>query len=489
MQPERDELSPRAKARQAPREPGVYIMRDSAGTIIYIGKAKDLRARLASYFRPGARHTPKVAALVSAIVGLEWHTVRNETESLLLEGRLIKRWRPRWNVLLRDDKQFLQVRVDIDEPIPRFRLVRARTAESARYFGPFPHPTQVRRTLTEMRRRFGILLGDVDPVALGDGRWQLYSDARAEIQGRPNEVTEAEYRVRVDEACAFLDGKVRDWAKALEVEMATAAEARDYERAAECRDLLAAIRHTTERARRFLRDNPLPRSDGTPGLAALAAALGLAAPPAVIECFDISHISGTLAVASMVRFAGGQSDKAGYRRFRIRTFEGNDDFRAMREVVGRRYERLVRENRPLPGLVVIDGGLGQVEAALRAFADAGLTPPPLIGLAKREETIVRTDGSELILPRHNEALRLLQRVRDEAHRFANDFNAELRTRKLRESLLDEVPGLGASRKATLLKAFGSIQALRKATPEALAATPGIGPQLAQRISETLARKS
>lgn len=489
MQPERDEISPKAKARQAPREPGVYLMRDSAGTIIYVGKAKDLRARLASYFRPGARHTPKVAALVSAIAGLEWHTVRNETESLLLEGRLIKRWRPRWNVLLRDDKQFLQVRVDIDDPIPRFRLVRSRTVERARYFGPFPHPTQVRRTLAEMRRRFGILLGDVEPAALGEGRWRLYSDARAEIQGHPNEVTEVEYRTRVDEACAFLDGKVRDWAKSLETEMAAAAEARDYERAAECRDLLAAIRHTTERARRFLRDNPLPRTDSTPGLSALASALGLTLPPSTIECFDISHISGTLAVASMVRCVDGQADKAGYRRFRIRTFEGNDDFRAMREVVGRRYARLAREHRPLPGLVVIDGGIGQVEAALRAFADAGLNPPTLIGLAKREETIVRADGSELALPRHDEGLRLLQRIRDEAHRFANDFNAELRTRKLRESLLDEVPGLGPSRKAALLAAFGSIQALRKATPEALAATPGVGPQLAQRISETLARKS
>ena len=482
-------MSPRARARQAPREPGVYLMRDGSGRVVYVGKANSLRVRLASYFRPGARHGPKVAALVASAASLEWHVVRSETEALLLEGRLIKRWWPRWNVLLRDDKQFLQIRVDLDDPLPRFRLVRARTSESARYFGPFPHAPQVRRTLREMRRRFGILQGDAEPTRLADGRWRLYADARAEIQDHPNEVTEAEYAARATAACAFLEGRMRDWTEELRAEMAAAAGARDYERAAECRDLLAAIRATTERARRFVREDPLPRPDGAPGLAALAEALGLPGPPAAMECFDISHISGTLAVASMVRFAAGRPDKAGYRRFRIRSFEGNDDTRAMREVVGRRYARLAREGRALPGLVVIDGGVGQVEAARRAFAEAGLEPPPLIGLAKEEETVVRPGGGELRLPRHHEGLRLLQRLRDEAHRFANDFNAELRSRRLRESLLDEVPGLGPGRKAALLGRFGSIQALRKASADQLAETPGVGPRLAALVAATLARRA
>lgn len=482
-------MSPRARARQAPREPGVYLMRDVSGRVIYVGKANSLRVRLASYFRAGARHGPKVAALVASVASLEWHEVRSETEALLLEGRLIKRWRPRWNVLLRDDKQFLQIRVDLDDPLPRFRLVRARTSESARYFGPFPHAPQVRRTLREMRRRFGILQGDAEPERLPDGRWRLYADARAEIQAHPNEVTESDYAARVAQACAFLEGRVRDWAESLREDMAKAAAERDYERAAECRDLLDAIRATTERARRFVREDPLPRPDGAPGLAALAEALGLAGPPEAMECFDISHISGTLAVASMVRFAGGRPEKAGYRRYRIRSFEGNDDYRAMREVVGRRYARLARESRPLPGLVVIDGGLGQVEAARRAFADAGIPPPPLIGLAKENETVIRPGEGELRLPRHHEGLRLLQRLRDEAHRFANDFNAELRSRRLRESLLDEVPGLGPARKAALLRGFGSIQALRKASPDQIAETPGVGPRLAALVAETLSRRA
>lgn len=487
MQPDPKELSPGALARQAPRQPGVYIMRDAAGTVVYVGKAKELRKRLASYFRPGARHGPKVAALVASAAGLEWRVVRNETEALLLEGSLIKRWRPRWNVLLRDDKQFLQIRVDLDEPLPRFRLVRARTSESARYFGPFPHAPQVRRTLREVRRRFGVLGPDAAPERLPDGTWRLYGDARAEIQDHPNEVTEAAYRERVEAACAALEGKVKEWTDSLQRDMEAAAEARDYERAAECRDLLRALRATTERARRFLREDAPPRA-GADGTAALGEALGMPAP-ATMECFDISHISGTLAVASMVRFADGRPDKAGYRRFRIASFVGNDDFRAMREVVGRRYARLAREGRALPDLVVIDGGLGQVDAALRAFADAAVAPPALIGLAKREETVVRADGSELRLPRHHEGLRLLQRLRDEAHRFANNFNAELRGRKLRESLLDEVEGLGPSRKAALLARFGSIQALRRATPETLAETPGVGPQLAARVAELLSRRA
>ena len=489
MQPESPEMSPQARARQAPREPGVYLMRDNAGRVIYVGKAKALRVRLASYFRAGARHGPKVAALVASVASLEWHVVRSETEALLLEGRLIKRWRPRWNVLLRDDKQFLQIRVDLDDPLPRFRLVRARTSESARYFGPFPHAPQVRKTLTEMRRRFGILLGDAEPKLLADGRWQVYDDARAEIQAHPNVLSAEEYAGRVTAACAFLEGRVREWTEELRANMDKAAEARDYERAAECRDLLSAIRATTERARRFVREDPLPRLDGTPGLAALAACLGLSGPPATMECFDISHISGTLAVASMVRFIDGRPDKPGYRRFRIRSFEGNDDFRAMREVVGRRYARLAKEGRAQPDLVVIDGGIGQVSAALEAFTDAALAAPMLVGLAKQEETLVKPDGTELRLPRHHEGLRLVQRLRDEAHRFANDFNAELRGRKLRESLLDEVAGLGPSRKAALLEHFGSIQAIRKATLDQLTATPGVGPALAARVAETLARRA
>ena len=485
MQIDREELSPKAKARRAPHTPGVYLMKDPAGLVVYVGKAKDLKKRLASYFIPRQRMTPKVAAMMDTVADLEWHEVRSETEALLLEGKLIKRWRPRWNILFRDDKQFPQIRVDLADPIPRFRIVRARNSDSARYFGPFPHQQAVRRTINEMRKKFGILLVDANPAPLPDGRWRLYGDVRSQIQKFPNEVTAEEYGERVTAACAFLEGKAGEWAEQTEADMRAAAAARDYEKAAELRDLLDALRRTTEKSRRFLRENPLPRRDESGALDALAAALGLARPPATAECFDISHISGTLAVASMVRFVDGQADKTGYRRFKIKSFEGNDDFRSMEEVVGRRYSRLAEEGRAFPELVIIDGGLGQVGAALSAFRKAGLTPPPLIGLAKREETIVFPEGRELKLPRHDVGLALLMRIRDEAHRFANDFNADLRSRKLKESLLDEMPGLGPKRKEALLAHFGSIQKLRQASVEELAQVAGVSDKLAAEIAEFL----
>ena len=460
-------------------------MKDPAGLVVYVGKAKDLKKRLASYFIPRQRMTPKVAAMMDTVADLEWHEVRSETEALLLEGKLIKRWRPRWNILFRDDKQFPQIRVDLADPIPRFRIVRARNSDSARYFGPFPHQQAVRRTINEMRKKFGILLVDANPAPLPDGRWRLYGDVRSQIQKFPNEVTAEEYGERVTAACAFLEGKAGEWAEQTEADMRAAAAARDYEKAAELRDLLDALRRTTEKSRRFLRENPLPRRDESGALDALAAALGLARPPTTAECFDISHISGTLAVASMVRFVDGQADKTGYRRFKIKSFEGNDDFRSMEEVVGRRYSRLAEEGRAFPELVIIDGGLGQVGAALSAFRKAGLTPPPLIGLAKREETIVFPEGRELKLPRHDVGLALLMRIRDEAHRFANDFNAELRSRKLKESLLDEMPGLGPKRKEALLAHFGSIQKLRQASVEELAQVAGVSDKLAAEIAKFL----
>lgn len=485
MQTDREELSPKAKARRAPHTPGVYLMKDAAGLVVYVGKAKDLKKRLASYFVPRQRMTPKVAAMMDTVADMEWHEVRSETEALLLEGKLIKRWRPRWNILFRDDKQFPQVRVDLADALPKFRIVRARTTDACRYFGPFPHQQAVRRTLNEMRKKFGILLADSTPTALPDGTWKLYDDARSEIQKHANVVTTGEYAARVTEACAFLEGKVETWAEQVEADMRKAAAERDYEKAAGLRDLLDALKRTTEKSRRFLRENPLPRRDEAGALASLAAALGLARPPATAECFDISHISGTLAVASMVRFVDGQADKSGYRRFKIKSFEGNDDFRSMQEVVGRRYTRLHEEHRAFPELVIIDGGLGQVGAALAAFKEHDLAPPPLIGLAKREETIVFPDGRELKLPRHDVGLALLMRIRDEAHRFANDFNAELRSRKLRESLLDEMPGLGPKRKDALLGHFGSIQKLRKATAAEIAEVAGLSAKLAGEVKAYL----
>lgn len=486
MQPSDEALSLKEKVRRLPHRPGVYLMKDAAGLVIYVGKAKDLKNRVSSYFRGGARHDAKVAAMVSLVRDFDIHEVRNETEALLLEGKLIKDRRPKYNILFRDDKQFLRVRVDVNAPIPRFRLVREKLPDNALYYGPFPHAPEVRRALHECRKRFGILVGDARPTDLGDGRWRLFDDARAEISGHPNEVTPEAYRARVEAACEWLEGRVRDGVATLKAEMAAAAGARDYERAAYLRDTVAALESVGEKARRFDRGDPLAARDDKAAVKALQAALGLEEPPRTMECFDISHISGTFCVAAMTYFRDGAPDKAEYRHFRIQSFTGNDDFRAMAEVVARRYSRLLEEAREFPRLLVIDGGLGQVRAAREAIEALGATPPPMIGLAKRDEHIIFPDGRPpLVLPKHDPALRLLQRIRDEAHRFSNNFNAELRSKKIRESVLDEVPGLGPKRRELLMEKFGSLPALKRATAERIAEVGGIGPKLAAEIRTLL----
>ncbi len=473
----------REKVRLLPEKPGVYLMKDRLGRILYVGKANSLRKRVASYFQASRNFTqqPKIRALISLIDDFDFIEVKSEPEALLLEGRLIKQWRPRYNTDFVDDKRFLLVRVNLRETLPRFRLTRLRNDESSRYFGPFAHSGLLRKTLAQMRRQFGVLLADATPLALPDGRWQLYSDVRQEIYGHANELTTEDYRARVMAACTFLEGKSREWLETLRAEMASAAEKQNYEKAAELRDIVFALQKTLARTRRFTREPDFIVTDDQT-LSALRDALALPSPPSVMECFDISHISGTFVVASMVRFSHGKPDKAQYRRFQIKSFIGNDDYRAMEEVVGRRYRRLKEENKPMPDLVVIDGGRGQIASALKAFISLDLTPPALIGLAKKHETIIFPDErAPLNLPLTHPGLQLLQRLRDEAHRFANTYNADLRSQKIRESILDDFPGLGPSRKAALMEKFGDIDRLRSAAIAQIAETAGIGEKFAAQL--------
>jgi excinuclease ABC subunit C len=473
------------KIRALPDGPGVYLMKDRLGRIIYVGKAKSLKKRVSSYFQAGReralRHQPKIRTLLEMIADLEVLEVKSEPEALLLEGKLIKQWRPKYNTDFTDDKRFLLVRLDPEAELPRFVLTRFKKDTRSRYFGPFAHSGLLRKTLTTMRARFGILLGDTSPRKLPDGTWQLYDDVRAELYGWPNVVTAADYRGRVDAACEFLDGKSREWLASLRAEMTARAAKQEYEKAAGLRDVVLALERTLERTRKFTRDLTRLRPDQA-ALKELQAALGLESPPAHLECFDISHISGTFVVASMVHFTDGRPDKDQYRRFAIKSFIGNDDFKAMEEVVSRRYRRLIAERKQFPDLVVIDGGRGQVAAALKAFVGLECMPPALVGLAKKEETIIFPDDrAPLKLPLGNPGLGLLQRLRDEAHRFANTYNADLRSRKIRESILDDLPGLGPKRKAALLAHFGSIEKLRAAPVEKIRAVPGFGPKAAARL--------
>lgn len=477
------------KVRRLTSEPGVYLMKDRLGKIIYVGKAKNLKKRVSTYFQPSRKMTlhPKIRSLIGMIHDFEVVVVKSETEALLLEGKLIKHWKPRYNTDFTDDKRFLLVRVDLLADIPRFRLTRNRIDDKSRYFGPFAHAGPLRKTLGELRRQFGIVLADATPQKLPDGRYRLYDDARAEIYGHRNIITPEEYRERVDQACTFLEGKTQDWLDSLREDMEKAAAREDFEQAAHLRDILLALQKTVTKDRRFLRD-PQVAGNAPEVLAALRDHLGLENLPERMECFDISHISGTFTVASMVHFRAGKPDKKEYRRYRIKSFTGNDDFRAMEEVVGRRYRRLREEGRPFPDLVVIDGGRGQVAFARQAFALLEIDPPPLIGLAKKEETIVFADGREdLRLSGHDPALRLLQRLRDEAHRFANTFNADLRSKKLRESILDDFPGLGPKRRELLLRHFGGLPKLRQASAAEIAQVEGIGPRTADALVTFLKR--
>ena len=477
------------RVRRLPDRPGVYLMKDRIGRIIYVGKAKSLKRRVSSYFQPSRAFTlqPKIRALVEMIADFDAIEVKSEPEAILLEGKLIKQWKPRYNTDFTDDKRFLLVRVDPREALPRFRLVRLRKDDRSRYFGPFAHSGPLRKTLAQMRRQFGILLGDGTPRRLPDGSWQMYDDVRGEIYGFPATVTEAEYSERVDRACAFLEGKSHEWLESIRAEMGAAAGRREFERAASLRDVVLALEKTLEKPRHFERTDPTAPSASESALASLQLALALPSRPGVIECFDISHISGTFVVASMVRFAEGRPDRDSYRRFRIKGFIGNDDYRAMEEVVGRRYRRLRSEARAFPDLLVIDGGRGQVGAALKAFAALDLAPPPIVGLAKSEETIVFPDERHpLEIPRDHPGLRLLQRLRDEAHRFANTYNADLRSKKIRESVLDDFPGLGPVRRAALMGRFGSIDRLRGATVAQIADVAGFGPRLAAELRAFMA---
>ena len=284
----------------------------------------------------------------------------------------------------------------------------------------------------------------------------------------------------------FLEGRAKSWLSELRESMLTAAANMDFERAAYLRDMAEAMAKTIGRNRKFTRTWPRAEEDEGPALERIGEVLHLERAPKAIECFDISHVSGTFVVASMVRFQNGKPDKRAYRRFKIRAFEGNDDFRAMQEVVGRRYGRLHEEGTAFPDLVVIDGGIGQVRAALKAFLLINAEPPPIIGLAKREETVVFPDErGELKLEFRDPALRLLQRARDEAHRFANQFNADLRSKKIKESILDDFPGLGKVRRSALLSHFGSLEKMKKASVEDMQKVEGIGEKFAKNLYQFL----
>ncbi|MBI4659911.1 MAG: excinuclease ABC subunit UvrC [Verrucomicrobia bacterium] len=517
-------------------------MKDRFGTVIYVGKARDLRKRVSQYFHPSRRHgwDLKLTALIEAVHDFDVHLVRSEPEAVLLEGKLIKEFHPRYNVSFRDDKRFLLLKVNLNDPVPRFTLSRLKQDDGARYFGPFASSGALRRTLAMVRRKFNLRGCRPLTPSEPDYRHCLFANLKYCTAPCIGNVTRDQYLLQVQAACEFLDGQSEEMEADLEEEMKKAAAALEFERAAQLRDLLADLRRTTQKTNKFVRlPYKLPVAIDPEGdLTELAQALGLAAPPRRIEGFDISNISGTFAVASMVSFRLGRPDRANYRRFKMKTVTGQDDFACMAETIQRRYSRLLRERavqwpvvsgqwpvaseqesvvsdqlpvargqgaeagesqiadrksqipNSLPDLILIDGGKGQLNAACAELAKLELSHIPILGLAKEFEEIYRPGESEpLRLGHETGALKLLQRVRDESHRFANTYNAKLRLRKISESILDEFPGIGDQRKAALLKRFGSVHRLRLATVEQIAEVPGFGGKAAVELKAFLEARS
>jgi excinuclease ABC subunit C len=504
----------------------------------------------------------KTRALLDSVWDFEVHLVRNEPEALLLEGKLIKEFRPKYNISFRDDKRFLLVKVNLADPIPRFQLTRLKKDDGCRYFGPFAHAGALRSTLSWMRKRFGIRSCRTPEPGELDYRRCLDHIIKNCSAPCIRKVSLEEYRQRVLQACEFLEGESRELLDQLEAEMKAAAEKLDFERAAQLRNMLEDLRRTTKPTRRFTRGSLPSAVDPAADLKALADALLLAGPPHIMECFDISNISTTHVVASMVCFKDGVPDKSNYRRYRIRTVAGQDDFASMAEVVRRRYSRILLEGREiapdlsefnqepvedavkrveslgrletgsldrletgslgkletrspdqpqagsldrpergsvdkprvgerlvrLPDLIIVDGGKGQLNSACRELQRLGLTDRPIIGLAKEFEEIYRPGRPlPLRLPEDSGALQLLQRIRDEAHRFANSYHQLLMKKRIAESILDECPGVSDNRKQALLAKFGSVERLRKASAEDIATVEGISEKLAETIVRFLNR--
>ncbi len=600
-----------------PESPGVYLFKSADNRVLYVGKASNLRSRLASYRRMGSDERHNVRFMEKDVSTVETIVTRTEKEALLLEDSLIKTRKPPHNIRLKDDKSFLMLRLDFDERFPRLQFVRAHSPKvgasgRSRLFGPYASARRARATLAALHRV--VPLRDC-PDSVLNHRTRPCLKHPLGLCSAPcvGLIGAAEYAQLVDKAARVLAGDAEDVERELEVRMREAAKHREYERAAVWRDRLAALRGTLEgqaavprdRIRRDVlhlarrgdevvvhrlafrdarlqesrshafrsqlpdaellhsvvtalysggtREVPeelvlpsepadralleralgsgvkivVPRSGARTSmlelagenaraellrrgreadaeqtaLTGLAGVLGLEAPPEVIDCFDISNLQSSNVVASRVRFRSGHPDKDGYRRFKLRGVEGQDDFASMREVVLRSLRRGVEEG-DLPDLVVIDGGAAQLASALSAREEAGAFEVATIGLAKAraasrargraregsEERVFLPGAKDAIeLPRHSAARHLLERIRDEAHRFAITYHRKERGRI--RSRLDSVPGIGPARRKALLTRFGSVQGVRAASAEDIAAVPGIGPELAATIREALRERT
>jgi len=599
-----------------PTKPGIYLMQDAEGHVIYVGKAINLRNRVRSYFHASTGQTPKVRRLVEHIADFEFIVTGSELEALILECNLIKRYRPRYNVRLKDDKRYPYIKISLQDDFPRIYTVRRMQNDGARYFGPYTSSKAVRQTMELLRKLFPYLTCKRE-ITGQDKRPCLYYYIGRCAGPCIGAILRQEYRALIEQVILFLEGKQERIVSDVRREMREAAEALDFERAAARRDQVRALEKVIERQRIvsaaksdqdviavaredgqacvqtfFVRRGKLmgreyfvltgtqdeearqimtsfvkqfydeaayvpsaillqhsideaivieewlrqkrgakvtirvPRRGKGRELVQMAAEnaaetlahlqaqwqadqarqvtaldelqkyLKLDKAPMRIECYDVSNIQGRAATGSMVVFVKGVPRKSDYRRFRIKSVGGPDDYAMLQEVLRRRLRRAAgKEQQPLseqgawavlPDLLVVDGGKGQLNAAREVMAELGAEHVPAIGLAKQHEEIFVPGRSEpILLPRDSEALYLLQRVRDEAHRFAIGYHRRLRQRIGLASQLDEIPGIGPKRRQALLKHFGSLEAIREASVEKLTAVKGMNRKAAERVKEQL----
>lgn len=428
----RDNSQAAEKVRSFPHAPGVYLMKDLAGRVIYVGKAKDLRSRAGSYFLKAAEVDERTSRFVHEIRDIDYIAAESEIDALMMEARLIKDIQPKYNRDLRDDKTYPFLEIVTSEDFPRVRFTREPQRRGAKVYGPFANPRGLRGAIQVMQKIFKFRTCGLD-IHVDEERWRwfrpcLLFSIKQCLAPCNRRVTKEDYDKMILRLEQFLDGKKKPLLEEMRAEMAAASKQLRFEEAARLRDEIRALETLDQRGSlsKHAQTEVFP-IDPKKGLVGLGKALRLSAAPRTLEGVDIAHTGGTETVASLVQFIDGLPFKPGYKRFRIRSVAGIDDVASIREVVFRRFRHIGEEDELMPDVLLIDGGKGQLHGALQAFELLKMQPPTVISLAKREELVFTPESDQpLTLGRHSFALRLLQYVRDEAHRFAQHYHHLLR---------------------------------------------------------------
>lgn len=477
------------KLENLPDKPGCYMMRNQYGRIIYIGKARSLKKRVRSYFTPSTfRNAPaKLRGLIKSAADIDIIVLKSESEAIIHEAQLIKDYSPKYNVSFKDDKRLVLLTIDTAQPFPFFKIARIKKSRTEICFGPCASSREARAALDFVEKRFG-LRQCVTRIPTGQDHKHCIDDIIRYCSAPCiAKISREDYNQRVQQACKFLNGEDMQGLNKLREMMHEAAQALDFEKAADYRDTLSMIMKTSRQRTLLKRTTAEKRDDAMAGIIELADLLQLESPPFIMEAYDVSCISSTHAVASMVTAIDGIASPSRYRRFKIKTETIKDDPGMMAETINRRFERLRVENTPPPDLVMVDGGITQLRAATAEIRKLNFKTA-VIGLAKRYEEIYTDKNgkpSVIRLPEDSNALQALQRIRDEAHRFALAYHQKLRDKRIRESLLDDISGIGPVLKAKLLTRFGSTARIAKASLEELSEVPGISRKIAQNLKESI----